>query len=246
MNNERPGRSRPQTPRISEGVSVLVCTNRPAYIANILGNYSHQEHQSRELILILNNNAIKPEAVADQTRNLEAVKVFQLDEQVSLGACYNYGVQQCRYSYVAKFDDDDYYAPGHLTDAMRAFRYCDADIIGRHARFVFFEKEALLSVYEGEEYNYVDYVVGATMVFKKSVWNTVRFRDITVGEDSHFQTDALRHGFRVFSIDKYNYVTIRRQDPASHTFKIDNSRYMAYCSPVAHTTDFLPLIVRPW
>lgn len=226
------------------GVSVVISTNRPDFMGNILANYARQEYRPCEMILILHGSTIDKRNTLNQAREYEKIRVYQVDESYTLGDCYNYGIEKSRYNYIAKFDDDDYYGAHHLTEAMRAFHYTDADIIGKHSRFIYFEKESLLMVYEGVDYDYFVYVIGATMVFKKSIWKTVKFDSVTVGEDSNFQSAALGKGYKIFSIDKYNYVTVRRKDPLSHTFIIDDTLYMSYCKPLARTDNYLPLVIR--
>lgn len=226
------------------GISVITCTNRPSFIENIFDNYDRQEYQPREMIILLNNNAIDFNIVAQQAKEHQEVTVYQLDESWSLGDCYNFGVARCKYQYIAKLDDDDYYGSYYLSDPMKAFRYTEADIVGKHGRFVYFEGRSLLMLYDGIEYDYVSYVVGATMVFKRLVWEKVKFQSITLGEDSEFQATCLDHGFKIFSIDKYNYATIRRKDTLSHTFQMDDNSYMVYCTPVAYTDHYIPLVIR--
>lgn len=228
----------------AEGVSVITCTNRPNYIDNIFANYSCQLHRPTELILLLNNNSFDIEKIRARAGYDPAITVHQVDESLSLGTCYNLGAFFSKHNYIAKFDDDDYYGPHHLTDTMRAFVYTDADIIGKHSRFIYFESQSVLMEYHGVEYGYTPYVIGATMVFKKSVWEAVKFRSITVGEDSTFQSDCIRKGFKIFAIDKYNYVTVRRRDTSSHTFQLEDDDYMKHCSPVAYTDSYLPLVMR--
>ncbi len=227
-----------------KGVSVITCTNRPLFINYVFENYKRQLYNPKELIIILNNNDIDSIAVKKQAANYEAIKVYQLDESLSLGVCYNFAVQQCHYEYIAKFDDDDYYAPLHLNESMRAFTYTEADIVGKHTRFIYFENSHRLMLYEGISHNYSTYVVGATMVFKRNVWDMVNFKNLTVGEDSDFQEECRKQGFKIFSTDEYDYVTIRQKDINNHTFKLDDETYMAYCNPVAKTLDYAPLITR--
>jgi len=85
-----------------KGVSVITCTNRPLFINYVFENYKRQLYNPKELIIILNNNDIDSIAVKKQAANYEAIKVYQLDESLSLGVCYNFAVQQCHYEYIAK------------------------------------------------------------------------------------------------------------------------------------------------
>lgn len=230
---------------VVEGVSIFTCTNRPELVDQVFSNYLQQAYGPRELIIILNNNRMILEEWRQRASQYPDIRVFQLDEKVSLGACSNYAIQNSYYDYVAKFDDDDYYAPYYLTDMMAAFNYCEADMIGKSCRFIYFKRKSTLGFYRPyREYSYVNYVVGATMVFRKQVWEEIKFSDVTEGEDTQFQEACINNGFRIFANDRYNYVTVRDGDINKHTFKLDDDTYCNYCEMVIPTTNFVPLIAR--
>ncbi len=229
----------------ADGVSVFTCTNRPKLIDQVFNNYLHQEYVPRELIVVLNNNHMILEEWQNRARQHLNIRVFQLDENISLGECTNYAIQKTSYDYLAKFDDDDYYAPYYLTDMMAAFNYCRADIIGKASRFIYFKSKSTLGFYRPyREFSYVKYVVGATMVFKKHLWEKIKFSDVTEGEDTLFQEECINSGFRIFANDRYNYVTVRDIDMNKHTFKIDDDTYSNCCEQVIPIRNFTPLITR--
>ncbi|NLW90444.1 MAG: glycosyltransferase family 2 protein [Syntrophomonadaceae bacterium] len=227
------------------GVSVITCVHRSNYINRVFENYITQEYPYKELIIVLNNDNLSSVEWETKASLYPGIRVFRLPEGTSLGTCYNFGIEQSRYDYLAKFDDDDYYAPQYLLSSMMAFRKIDADIIGKNARYVYFESLSALALMAplGENVS-VPYVVGATLIFKKVVWSQVRFRDITSGEDSEFQSDCLDRGYKIFSIDRFNYVTIRHPDTVEHTFVIDDLSYFALGELVARTDDFRPLVIK--
>lgn len=41
-----------------KGVSIITCTNRQNYLNNLLQNFNRQRYAQKELIIIINNNAI--------------------------------------------------------------------------------------------------------------------------------------------------------------------------------------------
>lgn len=234
-----------QTAITKDGVSVFTCTNRPQLIEQVFANYLQQAYGPRELIVVLNNNSMSLGDWQNRARPHPDIRIFQLDEKVSLGQCTNYAIQNCFYDFVAKFDDDDYYAPEYLTDMMAAFDYCEADIIGKSSRFIYFKSKSVLGFYRPyPEYSYVEYVVGATMVFKKGLWQAIRFPDITEGEDTLFQQESINRGGKIFATDRYNYVTVRDADISKHTFQLDDDTYISYCQRVIPVTNYLPLITR--
>lgn len=227
------------------GVSVITCTHRPTYFDRVFDNYLRQEYPHKELIIVLNNDSMPAEEWELRAALYQGVRVFRLPEGTPLGACYNFAIEQSRYDYLAKFDDDDYYAPQYLMSTMFGFKQYDADIIGKLARFVYFESVSTLAVMAPHgEYASVPYVVGATLVFKKDCWASVRFRDITHGEDTEFQNDCLAQGFKIYSIDRFNYVTVRHPNTVDHTFVIDDLAYLALGEFVAQTDDYRPYTTR--
>lgn len=229
----------------TRGVSVITCTKRPQYRQRLLQNYLRQEHHPKELIVVLHCSSPEFKVWARGFDNLAGIRVLHTDESLSLGACFNLGVSQARYEYIAKFDDDDYYAPRYLTNAVKASIYAGAELVGKSTRFVYFERTGTLAlVHPGFEFVYVPYVVGATLLIKREVFDKVNFPDLTVGEDSLFQAACLRKGCRISANYCFNYVTIRHKDAASHTFRIDDEEYLKLGRVVARTSDFVPFITR--
>jgi len=227
------------------GVTVVTCTHRTKYLERIFENYWRQNYPRKELIIVINHDDIDIDEFRRGAASDATIQVYKLGGNTSLGECYNFAVDKSQYSFIAKFDDDDYYAPQFLADTMLAFQETQADIIGKTCRYVYFESNAALALCgNGLESQTVPYVVGATMVFRKYIFDRVKFRSITSGEDSEFQSDCLAHGFRIYSIDRYNYVTIRHPDTEPHTFHFDDAPYLSQCQFITHTHDFPALITK--
>ncbi|MEN6348813.1 MAG: glycosyltransferase family A protein, partial [Syntrophomonas sp.] len=93
---------------ISNGISVISCTNRPLFIDKVFENYLRQLYPFKELIIILNNNRMKLDEWEERGKYLSNIRIVQIDENVSLGECYNFAIKLARHNYIAKFDDDDY------------------------------------------------------------------------------------------------------------------------------------------
>jgi cellulose synthase/poly-beta-1,6-N-acetylglucosamine synthase-like glycosyltransferase len=233
---------KPPTP---PGVSIITCTNRPSRMENVILSYLRQNYQPKELIIVLNNNDMRLQDWQARVRGIPAIKVLQADERISLGECYNFAVGQASHDYVAKFDDDDYYAPNFLSGEMSAFNYTCADIVGKSCRFIYFLDISTLGFHEASpQFSYVPYVIGATMIVRKEVFKHIKFRDITIGEDSEFQKDCQAAGRKIFSVDKYNYVTIRHHSTEPHTNPLDDQEYLSYCLRSWKTRDYITPITR--
>lgn len=220
-------------------VSVICATNRPNFIEQLLTNYQRQTYASRELIIILNCNSINLEEWKTKTAQHPDIRVYQLDERISLGECLNFAVEQANFDYIANFNDDDYYGSPYLEHAMAAFTYTDADLVGKGSMYVYFKaSRQLANMWPDREHCYVQAVAGATLVFKKKVFAKVRFPDRNTGEDYQFNTECFQKGYRIYATDRFNYVCIRYDNPDHHTWKVKDDILMKCCIFVSHTEDY--------
>lgn len=228
------------------GVSIITCTKRPAYLQNILNNYLRQDFSPKELIIVVNNNAINMENWRRQAVQYPNVKVLRIDEKIGQGACLNYAVNQAIYDYVAKFDDDDYYATAYLSNAIAALENSEAGMVGKASWFLYFEGSRTLALFApGRENSFVDKVTGATMVIRKDIVQRIRFRNLNAGEDVQFCRDCVNNNIRIYSTDRFNFVGIRRLNIDSHTWQDSEARILQDCQVIARTDDYHSIASRP-
>lgn len=119
------------------GVSIITCTNRPRFFNHILLNFQRQQHQLKELIIILNKDQMNLAEYRLKASKVGNVRVYQVNEKTSLGQCLNCGIAKSKFPYIAKFDDDDYYSPFYLNEQIKALVRTKSDIVGKHACLVY-------------------------------------------------------------------------------------------------------------
>ncbi|WP_432401156.1 glycosyltransferase family protein [Wukongibacter sp. M2B1] len=204
------------------GVSIITCTNRLNYMDVVFDNYKRQKYTNKELIVILNNNSMNIEIWKKGAEELENVRVFQLDEEKTLGECLNFAVKQAKLGYVSKFDDDNYYGPEFIGDLMNAFKYTEAGVVGKYTYYTYFEKNKRLIIRcPDKEYQYVDFLSGSALIIKKEVFNEIEFPHISCGEDSIFLKECRNKGIKLYSADRFNYACIRHPTLSEHTWKVN-------------------------
>lgn len=120
-----------------DAVSIITCTKRRQNMDTLFHNYDRQNYRNKELIVILNHPSLKLSDYIRAALPYPNVRVYSLPGHVSLGSCLNYGVKMARYGLIAKFDDDDYYAPGYLSGSRRSMVDTNADIVGKRAHFMY-------------------------------------------------------------------------------------------------------------
>jgi hypothetical protein len=229
-----------------EGVSIIVVTNKLQCKDNIFSNYRRLKYPCMELIIILNDNKLKIESYKIKFWRLNNVRVFQLDESCTLGECLNFGIEQSKYDYISKMDDDDYYGVNYFTDLMNVFKYTDTQVTGKFSRFIYFKESSLLAIFSPHfENKYVPGVAGGTITFKKEIFNKIKFRCLYgAGTDISFFEDCSNIGIKIFSADKYNYVYVRNKNLDEHTWKIGDEEIMeSYCEKVINTKYYIPFII---
>lgn len=219
---------------------------RPTFMRSIFHNYERQQSVEKEMIIILNKDDMNVRRWRRKARRYNNVRVYQVPEKYTLGKCMNYGIRRAKYDIIAKFDDDDYYAPDFLKESIDAMKRKRAKIIGKHTSYVYFEKEkALMLLRKGNEKKYAGKVKGGTLVFRKSVWDRVKFSEKRVrGSDVSFMKHAKLKGYKIYSVSKHNYVCVRREDTSTHTQKTKAKKYMARCKLICHTENYIPFITK--
>lgn len=229
------------------GVTVVCCSNRLDNMDMVFNNYLRQNHLPREMIIVLNNNSMKLQAWQERASRHPDIRVFQLDEAQSLGECLNFAIERSRFDYIAKFDDDDYYGEAYLGSSILALCHKNTGIAGKCSTYVYLEKKGvLLLLSPGNENSFVDSVRGATLLFKKDIWENIRFREQSVGEDSCFLIDCKKNSIAIFSTDRFNYVNIR-QDASKHTWQLDEDEYLNAFNSfqfITRTDNYLPFISK--
>ncbi|MFD1176414.1 glycosyltransferase family 2 protein [Paenibacillus puldeungensis] len=213
----------PGTSRDKNAVSIIVCTKRRHCMDTLFHNYSRQNYRNKELIVILNKQNLRVNEYKKAAKQYKNVRIYSLPEHISLGKCLNYGVALSKYGLIAKFDDDDYYAPGYLADSVQTMLKTNADIVGKRAHYMYLNgKKQLLLRYPHQANRYVPLVQGATLLVKRHVFDRVSFPNRNQGECVKFCSISLAKGFKIYSGNPYNFLAIRRRNSIDHTWIVSD------------------------
>lgn len=227
-------------------VSIVCSTIRQHFMENVFQNYETQVLKEKELIIILNRDDISIDKWQIRAKFSQNVSIYQLQEKLTLGECLNFGIKKARYDFIAKFDDDDYYAPNYLSQSMEYFNKTNADLVGKRTIYMYFEDEKILAIHKpGKENKFVNQgLKGATLIFKKDISKKVWFPKLNLGEDTFFIRQCIKNKFKVYSIGKDNYVCLRTSKTGHHTWDTNNELLLKKSSIVCKTDDYRPFIQR--
>lgn len=225
------------------GVSLILPTKKDSFKPMIFENFNRMKYKKKELIIILNNNALKIEEYEALANGQSNIHIYQLDDSITLGECLNFGIDHAIYDYIAKIDDDDYYGENYLIDSMNVFLTTNADVTGKSRRFVYFEKDKTLWVFRGlGENKFTLGTAGGTIIAKKAVFEKVKFQALNLSEDDAFFLDCQKNGFNVYSNNKFNYLYYRHVNQSEHSFKNADRYYLDASTKIAFHNDPLTII----
>ncbi|MFC4323140.1 glycosyltransferase [Litchfieldia salsa] len=227
-------------------ISVITCTNRQPFIHNLFSNYLSQHLEEKELIIVLNGDQLDYRLYKEKSMNHKNITIIQVDEKMSLGECLNLAVSIASYDYIAKFDDDDYYSPFYLLEAMDSVKKTNAKVIGKSSIYIYFKGEQTLGLYNPNQDNrYIDIstlLMGATLLIEKKLLMKIPFPDRNLGEDTYFQLQCLSEQVPIYSTSTYHYAYIRYNTPLHHTSDSTNVRLMRKCQRLRQTIDYKKVV----
>ena len=85
---------------------------------------------------------------------------------------------------------------------------------------------AVVLRYPDSEHRYERRIQGGSMLFAGDVAREVRFSDIPRAVDSDILDRSMAEGVKVYSGDRYNYVSIRGSDRHAHTWTVSDATFM--------------------
>lgn len=228
-------------------VSVIACTIRDYLIDNVFDNFLRQDVDDKELIIILNNDQMDMKKWEEKAEQYLNIKIYRIPENKTLGDCMNFGIEKASYDIVAKFDDDDYYSPFYLSEAVDIFNeHEDIQLVGKGVSFLYFEEQNLLALYrQGKESKAGDsFIKGGTLVFKKELYPTIKFPSQKAGSDSEFRKACKRNNVKMYTTSRYNYVCTRRSNLNTHTYQLPADEFLKNCEVIANVEDFSELVSK--
>lgn len=199
-------------------IYALCPLSRPEFLSNVVRNFEQQTCKGKRLIIVENGEAVGACEAAGFTPDvlLRSDKHQSLAKNVGLEWITSHGG-----GWFATFDDDDYYGPGYLAEALTCFKTGSFSIVGKLDHFVvgldghlrFFEQG--FRSCEGVEAH------GATLCGRAE--SCPRFQDTgTIGEDWHWLSESIASGARLWVSSPYHYAVVRH---ARNTWRIGDESY---------------------
>ena len=198
---------------ISGTVSVITPTrNRHSFLKNALTYFRSQDYKNIEWH-ILDDSPQGTESLNDiDDRNIFYQHV---DRQLPIGEKRNILIEKAKGEVIVQFDDDDYYAPNYVRSMIAALTDRDADMINLRGWFLYDVRSHFFGYWDlmqktGPHYccdwtgvtatmftaennralEKTHFGYGFSYIFKKQVWEAVKFPAINWNEDGEFSLHA--------------------------------------------------------
>ncbi|PJI10473.1 MULTISPECIES: glycosyltransferase [Clostridium] len=225
------------------GVTIITVTNKAKFKKNIKENFVRCKYPEVEFIIILNSNKLNIKEYKSYFSILPNIKIYKLNEDISLGESMNFGIENSNYDYISKMDDDDYYGENYIGDLMNIFNYTSADIVGKASHFIYFEENESLNLWcGGNDSCYSKAVAGATLVMKKYIFDKVKFNRLNSGEDLDLIAQCNSLDFKIYSGDIFNYVYNRHKRIKYHSWKVSNLNLMLRSQKICRTNNYKQIV----
>ncbi|MFG1616729.1 glycosyltransferase family 2 protein [Nonomuraea wenchangensis] len=226
-------------PATPPSVSIVMATKRPALVGAALAQMERQRGVTAEVVLGL--HGVPYEHVREAVDNCALpVRWVEVAESVPFGEVLNQAAALAGGDLLAKWDDDDWYGPDHLSDLVMARAYAGADIVGTTAEFFYLEplKATIRRTtfasgagYPSEVYS--DHVAGGTIMVPLARFRELGgFPPVARAVDLEFLKAASGAGAKIYRTHGLGYV-LRRGLSGDHTWQL----------PLAH---FVKVAANQW
>jgi glycosyltransferase involved in cell wall biosynthesis len=188
---------------------IMPTRNRPAYVLQSIRYFQRQDYPNRELLIL--DDTSGPD-LSSETQCDARVRYFRLPGKLSIGAKRNRGCEMARGTFIAQWDDDDWYAGSRLSAQLQPLLSGAAQVSALSAGFFFDLPRWQFWRVSADLHRrmFVGDVHGGTLVFHRSLFDRgVLYPDRSIAEDAWFLWYAGQRGAQVKKIpgdDLFVYV----------------------------------------
>jgi glycosyltransferase involved in cell wall biosynthesis len=165
--------------------------NRRRFARQAIWYFLRQTWEPRELIVIDDGQ----DAIADLIPGDDRIRYIRLDQPLRRGAKRNIGCELARGDLIAHWDDDDWIAPDRLSQQVQALASGNVAVCGA-TDLLHYAVESGQAWQHRPAANGRPHLAGATLLYRRDTWATLRFPDRDVGDDrallDALPVDALR------------------------------------------------------
>jgi 2-polyprenyl-3-methyl-5-hydroxy-6-metoxy-1,4-benzoquinol methylase/spore maturation protein CgeB len=208
--------------------SVIVCSKRPDFLFHAATQVSQQTYADHEVLFVKHSPNYKDDEIAQAFSGEASLKILEINSDQVLADGLNLAMRHADGDVFAKFDDDDYYGPNYLEDAILAFGYAPrAGLVGKQTFFAYVESvNQTVHRFPGKSYQFTKRVHGGTFVWDRRKTEDAQFTRTRQGTDTLFLKTLVSQNVPIFSADPFNFIHVRYADLSKHTWKIEDQEFL--------------------
>jgi glycosyltransferase involved in cell wall biosynthesis/SAM-dependent methyltransferase len=160
---------------------IMPTANRRRFVPQAIRLFLAQDYPDKELVILDDGE----DPIADLVPVDPRIRYLRHHRREPVGAKRNRACEEAHGDVIAHWDDDDWYAPQRLRLQVETLFAADVDVCGLD-RVLFLDTGGQ----RAWEYIYppggARWVYGATLCYRKSLWQKAPFPQINIGEDTRF------------------------------------------------------------
>ena len=161
---------------------IMPTANRQEFVKTSIDLFLNQDYPAVELVIIDDGRQPFANPVVEQS-NIHYL--YYKHPLGTIGAKRNIACEQAKGELIMHWDDDDWYARDWISKQVQTLITSNADITGLN-RANFYSSSSKRGLVYQDANKYVPWLCGATLGFKKCLWESYNFADLQIGEDSDF------------------------------------------------------------
>lgn len=226
-------------------VSAILVSNRPELVHDQIRVLCDQSYPDVEILVTLHGESLTDEIreAVDRASDTHRIVTAVLPGSLSLGQCLNETIESSSGDLLAKIDDDDFYGPAYVEDAVHAFDYSKADVVGKATQFTYMaEADETILRRPGQEDRVMNgSPTGASMLTTRRTWAEVRFPHRPRFVDSVFVRGARSIGATVYASSRWEFCYVR--NASGHTWEASTDALLAGSEPAFPGFDAREVVV---
>lgn len=162
---------------------IMPTRNRPDFVRRAVACFLAQDYADRELVIV--DDGDTPTLLLPRDERIRYHRLIS-ETQRSIGAKRNIACARASGEVILHWDDDDWYAPGRITDQVARLTAARVPVSGYSS--VLFADDA-----RRRAWRYIGgrmYAVGTSLCYLREYWQTHPFIDSSEGEDNNFVQTA--------------------------------------------------------
>lgn len=189
-------------------VAAILVSNRPDLVASAVERIGRQTWRPTEIIVGL--HGFDDPGLRSPAPDLD-LRLLRFDERLTLGECLNQAISCSTATAFAKIDDDDYYGPAYLEDAVYDLMATTAPVTGKASVFAYLAGEDRTVIRRpGVEHRVIEGIFGGnTMVFRRSFWEEFPFPHRPRFVDRIVLEAARAAGVELYSGSRFEFCAVR-------------------------------------